>query len=126
MLTTNKFSSVQGFGEDVSGELSLGARTYQVTVQNASTVIWNEVVVFYDLIDIPGAVVPLIAQGVFPPDSGLTFHLCPYDRLYSYVIGIFFPDINGDLLTISIPEEGSFPADVGSSDPCHPIFIVEF
>ena len=53
------------FGPDLASQLPHSELTYQVTVENATTIVWNEIVVFYDLVGMEG-VVPLIVQGVFP------------------------------------------------------------
>ncbi len=83
---------------------------YQVTLVNNSGIVWEEMQVFYDMQNVAG-VVPLIAPGVFPPGSGLTFYLSPCVDLKSFVWGIFFRDVTGQLLSFSAPEDG------GSFDP---------
>jgi hypothetical protein len=120
----NTVGGIDYFGNDIDSRLPAGYQTYRVTITNNSDILWEEIEVFYKILNLDG-VVPLIAAGVFPPGTSMTFHLSPCNRLESYAWGFLFRDINGDLLSYRAPEGGgTFPPDVGSADPCHPEFVV--
>ncbi len=77
---------------------------YQVQIANASTTTFEEVVVVYARKSIEGSVILSVLD--LPPNYLTLFNLCQCSDLEGFVIGIFWRDGTGALLTGNSPAEG--------------------